>query len=375
MRVPIGKDHNVEVSGFAYRTVTCEECGEQYTYLIERDAQGSGFSPLFLDQSGAERRAAEQAEQSLSEMLEGDIDAVPCPACGHFQSSMIPVAKALQHAWIDTAAILVTLVFAFCFIGAVGGRPDQQVARQWMGVIAALCGIVVTGLLLFQRRFRQNYNPNELDISTRLELGRLQAVGRIEQARNGLLRIEEIVDRNLREKALSGYRQSLYYPLISSTMFFFMGLWFIMTIHQEAIAGLASVWWPEAEGSIVRLDIGSEMTDGGRRTLYRIDVEYIFDVDGRSYTGNRYRVYPVTSSDASQMKKILSGLDVGPASIRYSRSDPENNVLIPGLTWSRILLVSIGPVLSLLCFVILCRTIVRLIHSRRLVEIEWQSGA
>jgi len=53
MRIPIGQDHNVELSGYAWKGVDCEECGENFVYALESEGAGSGYSLPLLDESGA----------------------------------------------------------------------------------------------------------------------------------------------------------------------------------------------------------------------------------------------------------------------------------------------------------------------------------
>src|SRR5262245_35452028 len=93
MGVPIGMQYTSRASGAAAKPVTCEACGAEYVYILEREAEGHGSSVLFLDNAGGKRRAQEAAEREVARQLERDCEVVPCPKCGHIQPEMAKLAK------------------------------------------------------------------------------------------------------------------------------------------------------------------------------------------------------------------------------------------------------------------------------------------
>lgn len=372
MRIPLGRDHNVSQVGFNYRNVHCEECGEDYVYILEREGHGSSFSPLYLNSKGAEAEAQRQAEHNLDQMLKNEIDPVPCPSCGHFQANMIPVAQQLLHSWMTGLALAMMLVFAIGIITA--NNADQRPIREFSAVISGICLVITVGALLVQKKMRQVYNPNHLPISQRLELARQRAAGRAEQAESGLHRLEIQLDGNLQKKALSEYRFTLVgYRLIPAFMFLGLGLSFVYSSRDELMNGVASFWWPQAEGTLERLEISSEQSRDGKKTFYFLNVQYSFDVNRLAFSGNRYRLFPVKSGQQQEIATLKSRLEAQPTLISYSGSNPKVNVLVPGLTLPRFLLNSIGPLLCIFFGSMAWRNFLRLLHSRGDVDAHCES--
>lgn len=97
--IPYGTDYKVEVSGSMLKTCQCEACETDFLYLVERTAEGSGTSLLWLDNQGAKDRAAEAARQGLDKALEKAVEAIPCPACGWLQSDMVRMLKRRRLWW------------------------------------------------------------------------------------------------------------------------------------------------------------------------------------------------------------------------------------------------------------------------------------
>lgn len=106
--IPYGTDYKVEVSGSMLKTCRCEACEADFLYLVERTAEGSGTSLLWLDNQGAKGRAAEAARKGLDKALEKAIDAVPCPACGWLQSDMVRMLKRRRLWWSVGIGIIVS---------------------------------------------------------------------------------------------------------------------------------------------------------------------------------------------------------------------------------------------------------------------------
>lgn len=374
MRIPLGRDHNVSLSGFDYRTVHCEECGEDYVYILDREGHGNSFNPMYLNSKGAEAEAHRQAEQNLQHMLKNEIDPVPCPSCGHFQANMIPVAQQLRHSWMTGLAVIMMLVFAISIITAL--NAEQRSKREIAAVISGVCLVITVGALVLQKILRQSYNPNHLAISQRLELARQRAASQAEQAESGLQRLEIQLDKDHLRKALSDYRFNLIgYRLMPAFMFLSLGLSFVYSSRDEVMDGVASFWWPKAEGTLERLDIGSEQSRDGKTTYYFLNVQYSFKVDEQTISGNRHRLFPVKSTKQHEIASLKSRLEAQPTVISYSGSDPRMNVLVPGLTVPRIIFNSIGPLLCIFFGSMAWRNSLRLVRSREELDAEWQAAA
>lgn len=80
--IPYGMDYTAHLSGSILKMVRCEQCAQDYVYVLTRSAEGQGRSLLFLDNEGARERAASRAERRLREKLERSCDPVPCLHCG-----------------------------------------------------------------------------------------------------------------------------------------------------------------------------------------------------------------------------------------------------------------------------------------------------
>ena len=73
----------------AIKDVTCENCQARFAYEMVRRGTGEGTSIYGLDNQGAADRAAERAQLAIQKLLVEGEDFVACPACGHFQESMV----------------------------------------------------------------------------------------------------------------------------------------------------------------------------------------------------------------------------------------------------------------------------------------------
>jgi hypothetical protein len=372
MGIPIGRDHNVSLSGFDYRTVHCEECGEDYVYILDREGQGNSFNPMYLDSKGAEAEAQRKAEENLQHMLEEEIDPVPCPSCGHFQANMIPVARQVRHSWMTGLALIMMLAFAISIITALGAK--QLSTQVIAAVVSGVCLVITVCALLLQKLLQQSYNPNHLPISQRLELARQRAASQAEQAESGLQRLELQLYEKQFEKALSVYRFNLKKRLIPAFMLLGLGLFFVYDSHNEAINGMASFWWAKAEGKLEILDITSNQSRDGKTTYYFLNVQYSFEVNKRTFSGNQHRLFPVISKNQDEIASLKSQLESQQTVISYSVSDPQMNVLVPGLTMPRIIRHSIGPLLCIFFGSMAWRIFLNLLRSRKELDAEWQAA-
>src|SRR5574342_398476 len=97
-------------SGVARKHVTCEACGAEYGYELERMTLGHGYTLYALDLEGAERRAEERARARLARKLAHEQEIVPCPKCGWIQADMARLGRRGHMRWVDTAGWFVVLL-------------------------------------------------------------------------------------------------------------------------------------------------------------------------------------------------------------------------------------------------------------------------
>ncbi len=71
----------VSVSDSARRHVTCESCGPEYDYEMNRTGSGSYYGLALIVRRG-EERALPKAAENLQRQLDTGCDVVPCPVGG-----------------------------------------------------------------------------------------------------------------------------------------------------------------------------------------------------------------------------------------------------------------------------------------------------
>jgi hypothetical protein len=139
----------------------------------------------------AYHQAMHHPHAALDVALAREFDAVPCPACGWYQSYMVPRARAKRYGAVSRRAVVFLLAgcvasfVAASLTGAVGGLPC---ALAWA---LAVCGLVVGAAPLVRHwRSRRRYDPNGEPTAVRQELGRLMTLTgeRLDQAREELRR-------------------------------------------------------------------------------------------------------------------------------------------------------------------------------------------
>ena len=168
MGIPYAMSYSATRQGIVLREVTCEFCTAEFVYALSREATGEGTSLLFLNNQGAEQEATRAAEAELAKKLENDIDPVPCPKCGLYQSAMVDIVRSSQHGWLLLIAILCPLVsfIAFCFLASafifnpVWATTGARIGLAIGGVGGILAAI---GLLVLWNSITNAYDPNSHD--------------------------------------------------------------------------------------------------------------------------------------------------------------------------------------------------------------------
>jgi hypothetical protein len=124
----------------------------------------------------------------LSTVLEKDFDAVPCPACGHYQRYMFPKLPGNTGLWARVGLFVVILSGCLAAVNALlrsvsylQHRDDYglgQMVAAWSIVLAL--GLAGLGLAIADRVLTRRFNPNAGDPQERIALGRSRAVTRAE---------------------------------------------------------------------------------------------------------------------------------------------------------------------------------------------------
>ena len=138
MPPPIGWPGGVTAWGTNVRFVTCQSCGHDFPYRLSRTVT-----------SGRQERA----EARIRKVLQTECDPVPCPSCGNYQPSMIPLLRHRHRSgmrWIG--ALLVGAGLVACAVACGWGL------RAWP-VLAGL-PMAGLGLILLRRRLADRLDPN-----------------------------------------------------------------------------------------------------------------------------------------------------------------------------------------------------------------------
>lgn len=93
----VTQEEDIAVSGKTTKAVKCEGCERRYCYEMRRTGYGRAFVYLHAD---AHSTAVDAARKKLDDALERECEPVPCPACGRYQTHMIPRARQLQYRWM-----------------------------------------------------------------------------------------------------------------------------------------------------------------------------------------------------------------------------------------------------------------------------------
>jgi hypothetical protein len=180
MGIPVGMRYTSWVSGAAAKPVTCEECGAEYVYLLEREAEGHGSSVLFLDNAGGERRAHEAAERDLARQLERDCEVVPCPKCGHLQPEMVKLARRRHLRIVKTGGWVLTALAAV--FGILNAASSLGMEGPYFMSWPAFAGIAAIGpaILVVRLFLAQAFDPNTAPLEERMATAKKLALTREE---------------------------------------------------------------------------------------------------------------------------------------------------------------------------------------------------
>ncbi len=110
MLIPVGTKYSCSLSGWMWKNVVCESCQSEYRYKAVEVVTGVADDFLWVDKSGAKKRAEEQAHNKLERRLARAIEPVPCPNCGWYQKNMTALFKRKRLIWMWCYGPLIAIV-------------------------------------------------------------------------------------------------------------------------------------------------------------------------------------------------------------------------------------------------------------------------
>jgi hypothetical protein len=177
-----GVTYTARVSGTTAVAVRCEQCRNKYHYQLSRTAYGRDSAPYGLGSKTAKRNANKRARRRLEQMLEDDIDPVPCPKCGWYQEAMLGLLQGARLKWMRKTGIIsvfvgwgIAMLAAFLLLVALNNERHQLplIVPLILGLLAVPFLLAAAVLLLVRRHRNAKFDPNDPETEQeRMELGR-----------------------------------------------------------------------------------------------------------------------------------------------------------------------------------------------------------
>src|SRR5262245_16371695 len=166
--IPSSTTYTATVSGSVAKGVTCESCGESYTYLLSRTVTGSDSAFFFA--SRAQENALRKARAKLAKALETEQDEVPCPARrwtqarqgAHVHGNSYAGMKNLAGAFFILAGVVLGVMLGILGFAVLGNNPQWPSGSTIFECTVAVLVIATPGLLLRGLRslLLLTYRPN-----------------------------------------------------------------------------------------------------------------------------------------------------------------------------------------------------------------------
>jgi len=170
--------------GQTTKVVRCEACGRSYAYELNRTGVGA-------DPEGAYGLALQRAEANLQHLLAIGIEAVPCPACGWYQSDMIPQLRRRHRRWmLHVGQCLTVGLIPVAIFGSLSNAGEGNAAHvPWPIFVAGLVCLLAVGIGMFvwRHRLAKKFDPNAEDAEARKRCGQSRAALLSEQEANDVL--------------------------------------------------------------------------------------------------------------------------------------------------------------------------------------------
>jgi hypothetical protein len=163
--------------GQTTKVVHCEGCGQNYAYKLKRTGRGSAPAK-------SPGQAVQEAEANLRWLLATEIEPIPCPACGRYQSHMIPEAQSRRARWMLYVGCCLTIGIVPVVVcsGLLTGFQEPTLPAALACVFALGIGMLVGKYML-----SKNYDPNDGDDEARRRYGQYRAILLSEQEARDLL--------------------------------------------------------------------------------------------------------------------------------------------------------------------------------------------
>lgn len=120
--------------------------------------------------------------------------------------------------------------------------------------------------------------------------------------------------------------------LFAAIVFFAGGLTaYLYITNPMADEARASETWPSVEGEIIRSEINSFHNSEGKE-MYSPDVAYVYQLDGKDYSGSRISDLSYSTSSEGEVQRKLAKYPKGSTvKVYYDTEDPHNSTLKPGI--------------------------------------------
>jgi hypothetical protein len=165
--IPIGTKHVAAVQGAVWKFVSCAHCQQRYAYLLELQATGEDYDPLFLDGEGSAERARAKAEQNLLQKSRNVVLPVPCPNCGTYQADMSQMLR--EEASINSFQIAGLLIAVISLVPLAFGIP-------YIWVVTIVLAAVGLALVAYGYVVAFRFEPNAGDSGPRKAVGQRHAI-------------------------------------------------------------------------------------------------------------------------------------------------------------------------------------------------------
>jgi hypothetical protein len=181
-----GRPHTAVATGQTTKIVRCEACGKHYAYQLTRTGTGTAER----SSAGGYNVALQRAEANLQQLLASGAEAVPCPACGWYQSDMIPQARKQHRRWMVYAGQCLTVgLIPVAVLGLLilKDSPEaQDLAPAFVGGLACLFAVGIA-MFIGRHHLAINSDPNDEDVGVRMLDGQSRATLLSEQEAQDML--------------------------------------------------------------------------------------------------------------------------------------------------------------------------------------------
>jgi hypothetical protein len=181
-----GRPHTAVAMGQSTQVVRCEACGKSYAYQLTRTGTGTADR----SSAGGHSVALQRARADLQRLLAIAVEAVPCPACGWYQSHMIPEARKQHRRWmVDVGTCLTVGLIPVGILGLWILHEYPKTRDFAPAFVAALVCLLAVGIAMFiwRQQLAKNSDPNEEDVGVRMLDGQSRATLLSEQEAQDML--------------------------------------------------------------------------------------------------------------------------------------------------------------------------------------------